>query len=215
MHQSLLFVFLVVSFTSLMAQPAVEDAYLDKLAKSTCDCFGEKTAGENVDNVELTLGVCMIQYIEETRSEYESIFGSVDYANAQAMQRLGERAGVKMLNHCPDLIMELGMASMENKTNNTSTPPPPPPPPATLPVVMGTLESVTGDDILTVTIKEPSGRSTKLLWLRYFPGSDLLIDADQIAGKSLRIEFESIDVYSKRSGDYVIRREIRSLEVLD
>ena len=157
----------------------------------------------------------MIQYIEESRAEYESIFGSVDYTNSQSMQRLGERAGVKMLNYCPDLIMSLGMASMESKTNNSSSVPPPPPPPATLPVVMGALESVTGDDILTVTIKESSGRRTKLLWLRYFPGSDLLIDADQIVGKNLRIEFENIDVYSKKSGDYVIRREIRSLEVIE
>ncbi|MEL6140543.1 MAG: hypothetical protein AAFU67_02880 [Bacteroidota bacterium] len=209
MRQSLFPILLFAVVTSLMAQPAAEDAYLDKLAKSTCDCFSEKTASGNVNNLELTLGTCMIQYVEETRTEYESIFGAVNYTDQLAMQQLGERTGVKMLSYCPDLIMKLGMESMEEEAAAKSDPP------TLRSALTGTLVSVTGDDILTVTVKESSGRPVKLLWLRYFPGSDKLIDAEQIVGKKLRIEFESIDVYSKQSGDYVTRREIRSLEVID
>jgi len=116
------------------------------------------------------------------------------------MENMGADFGVMMMSVCPETMMALAEGSMgeeeEEQADELST-------------VSGTIVSISNDEFTVVTVRENSGRPVKLLWLDYFPGAELLTEAD--SGQTLNVSFVTRDIYNGKTAEYVTRRVLMKI----
>jgi hypothetical protein len=191
---------IVFTLSTTLAAQDKGDAYMSEAAKAVCDCYQAKEDPGNAADRQMLLGTCMIQYIESDRAKAEAALGPIDYNNSAGMTRIGERLGVKMLDHCPNTIMALaGESTGQNSTEEADRK-------ATM---TATLESLPTTDPAVLNFKTADGRPVELLWLEFFPGAELL--NTMAVGKQFTIQYETMDIFSGKTGEYVTRRVIKSL----
>lgn len=193
----------------LLAQPMLaQDALLDKLADTACGCISKKdTDAMSVDDLQMQLGFCIMEAVGANQAAFEKEYGQLDPSDQSAMTKLGEQIGMKMAFKCPNVIMKLAGQQPPQGMNAA-------PAAKAKGTVSGSFEGVSGDDIATITIKEANGRTQKLLWMDYFKGSDALIqNPGSLKGKTVTVEYETIEVYSPQAKEYFDRKKVTGLSV--
>lgn len=182
----------------------IGQAMLDTLAQETCECVSQKNL-EGLDEAALNmeLGLCIMQGL----NTHEGKLGDdlkVDIADQESMRKLGEQIGLRMANRCPDILMMIVSAKGQKANANNGT------------VLTGTIKAIDGEEFGRIILVDETGREHKLLWLRYFKGSDQLVaDATLFIGKKARVEYETIECYLPKVKEYSNRKEVKSLEILD
>lgn len=195
---------LVLMINSLVAQTELEkEKLLGEIADATCQCFQEKKSPEL--SAEAALGTCMIGYVEERREEYEALFGPLDYNNVEMMTRLGEKIGIKMMNFCPDAMMELGQQKVESIKEETKE---------KHYFLSGQITGVTGEEVAIISLRQLDGKPVKLHWLEYFPGSEMLADGKR-PPTPVEVEYVNVDLYSPKTGEYMTRRKVVAMRGLE
>ena len=197
------------AFMLLALTASAQEALLDKLADASCACISKKdTDNMSVDDLQMQLGFCIMEAVGANQAAFEKEYGELNPSDQTAMTKLGEQIGMKMAFKCPNVIMKLaGQAPPQGAS--------PAPSSATAKgSVSGTFQGVSGSEMATITIKEANGRTQKLLWLGYFSGSDQVIESpDALKGKSVTVEFETIEVYSPQAKEYFDRKKITSMSI--
>lgn len=169
-----------------------QDEVYKTIAKETCECVSKR----NVDlskrkDVEMALGLCMIESAQRNNMELEM-------SDGEAMQKLGEKVGLQMAPICPDLFRAFIDDTEEAETLSIS----------------GKIKSIETGDFLYINIKEDGGKEHKLIWLRYFPGSDEFADdPKKLVGKSVTITYQNIECYLPKAKVYYNNKEITELQI--
>lgn len=193
---------MVLVLPVLLAQS--QDA-VDVLTQETCDCISKKNLDNlSQDQINLELGVCIMESLSKHSGEYEEL--NVDLNDQASFQKLGEQIGFRMASVCPQILMKV--ATVQNAGDSEVTKP--------VSELTGILKRIEGDDFQYVIVAEDGGREHKFLWLRYFKGSEKLIEEKkQVIGKRVKITYLPIETFSAKLNDYTNRKEIKGLQVLN
>ncbi|GLB51756.1 hypothetical protein NBRC110019_07950 [Neptunitalea chrysea] len=105
------------------------------------------------------------------------------------MEKFAESVAMKMLNTCPDIILAIGMQYVDEVDDNEENYDHE----EEVPSIIGTIVSVTDNQFIVVEIKETSGKRTKLYWLDYFEGDNIILNALTKKDKNIYI-FEYVDI---------------------
>jgi hypothetical protein len=195
--------FFSVFFLLLSLSGSAQESY-DKIAQLTCECAKKKDiASVGKDELQVVLSICII----EAMTQYEKQNGKklgVDMTSQTAMQSFGMEIGKRMASNCPDVVMKMAETSTSLKSSsekNTVS-------------LSGSIKSVDCTDICSLTLTDASGREHKLLWLRYFNGSDTyLADPKKLAGKKVSIKYTETEYYNPKIKDYLKGKEVVELTI--
>ena len=167
------------------------------MAQETCDCIVKKdmqTATKK--SIEMALGLCMLEALQHHKVD-------IDISDGAAMQRFGEKIGIQMAPLCPEVFEFL---TEEIAQSNESVP--------EVMTMSGKIKSLEDGDFLFITLREESGKDTRLIWLRYFKGSDeYLKNPRKLVGKNVTLKYQSIECYLPKAKGYYDYKEIIEMEV--
>lgn len=174
-------------------------AQLDSLnaviAQETCDCILKTDiANETKQSIEMSLGLCMLEAIQNNNVD-------IDISDSDAMSKFGEKIGVKMAFICP-LVFEKFIAEEYEEDSNSG-----------FLSIEGEIDSIEENELQFIIIKEANGKKTKLIWLRYFDGSNEYIKKPKkLIGKKVNITYQLIDCYLPQKKEYYSFKEIVGME---
>ncbi|KGE84925.1 MAG: hypothetical protein ACE362_23825 [Phaeodactylibacter xiamenensis] len=205
---ALLGAFMLLSSTVNAQKALLDDILLDVLADDACHCISKKDIDNmSVDDLQMQLSICLMEAVGANQAAFENQYGELNPSDQAAMTKLGEQIGMKMAFKCPNVIMKLAGQQPPQGMNAA-------PAAQATGTVSGSFEGISGDDIATITIKEANGRTQKLLWMSYFKGSDALIqNPGSLKGKTVTVEYETIEVYSPQAKEYFDRKKVTGLSV--
>lgn len=186
----ILTLFLVCISFVLTAQ---EDIY-KIIATETCECITKKNVDvKNRSEVEMALGLCMMESFQAHEVD-------IDVSDEQAMTKFGEKVGMKMAPICPTVFASfIGDEEPEEPSAIE---------------LSGTVKSIETGEFLFLVFKESSGKEHKLLWLRYFPGSDDFKDEPKkLVGKKMTITYQEMECFFPKLKAYYNAKEILSLKL--
>ena len=95
-------VVLLLLTQTLFAQKLTKEELIDKLSENTCNCTTEK--GITEENMDITLGVCILESISKYEKDVEKHFGKNIVSNEEKMGELAEAVGSKMAFTCPAFL---------------------------------------------------------------------------------------------------------------
>lgn len=191
--------FLILFISLSISSFAQSDDIYKTIADKTCSCLDEKELTK--DNLELNLGVCMMEVI----NDYPELTNSISLKNTKSMEKLGENVGLQMAFICPEVF--LLMTEEETKPNKksysseekTST-------------KTGVIEGFDGKEIKYLLLKDDKGRINKFLWLRSFSGdADLMKLGRDALGERVKVTYTEIEIYNPEMDEYIQRKEIKSI----
>lgn len=183
------FTFLFIALAvSVMAQ---EDLY-KTVAKETCECVTKRNIDVNKrSEVEMALGLCMLESIQTHKID-------IQITDENAMGKFGEQVGLQMAPLCPELFK----AFMADEAEEVETI-----------ELTGKIRSIESGEFLYVILKEDSGKEHKLLWLRYFSGSDdFKNDPKKLIGKNVTVTYQNLECYIPKSKEYYNNKEILDMK---
>lgn len=187
----------------LSVLPLTAQDLLDAIAQETCDCIGKKDLeGMAQEKINLELGICMMESFS-SRDATEMAKLEVDITDQSSINKFAEKIGIRMAVKCPSTLQKVAATNtvVEQETVVMGT-------------IEGTIKEVTDGEFSYIIVEDGSGRSHKLLWLRYFKGSETISSNPESAkGKKAKITYAPIECYSPKAKDYYDQKEIKSLEL--
>ncbi|HKK78695.1 MAG TPA: hypothetical protein VJ933_03660, partial [Phaeodactylibacter sp.] len=131
-------------------------------------------------------------------------YGTLNPSDQETMQQLGQDIGMRMVTKCPQYMMKL--ANQQAAPQSTA-----PAPIKKASRLKGTIKAISGDEVAVVTVVEENGRSHKMLWLDFFPGSARLQNPSEAVGKEVTVEYQEMEVYSPKANEYFKRKKIAGI----
>ncbi|MDX1906512.1 MAG: hypothetical protein SF053_05700 [Bacteroidia bacterium] len=123
---------------------------------------------------------------------------------AEAGEALGELIGVKMATVCPDLLMEM---VNRVRTNDEA------PEETDEKTLTGVITKVEQEGFVTFSIKDESGKTSKLYWMELVTsGIDLVNMFPQMTGRTVDVTYVTREFFDPRIGEYRVFLVIKSLE---
>lgn len=188
MRSFLFFIFFISSF-SVFSQ---ED-YLDLIAKETCECVNAKKidfSKSRDTEAQAVVGVCMITSYSNYKDKMNPE-DKVEFDDNEGMAKFGEKVAMKMLNHCPDLIIKLGSTLHENDNSISSNS-----------SIEGEFISIKFGDFITLIMKDKSGRIHNLLLLNHFQNAEWITNNELKKNQKISITYNDHEFYDPKSKDY-------------
>lgn len=184
-----LFLFTAFVFPFLLiAQPDVHKI----VANETCACLQQKDISKlkNRTEVEMAMGFCMLESAGRQNLD-------IDLSDQEAMRKFGEKVGVQMALICPEVFSSFFKDGQDEPA-----------------LLSGQVKSVDVGEFVYINFKEDGGKEHRLIWTRYFPGSDDFMDnPKKLVGKKVNVAFAGAEFYSPKSKAYFIAKEITELQV--
>ena len=121
------------------------------------------------------------------------------------MEKLGENVGLQMAFICPEVFLLLTEeeGSTTKKASKTEV---------ASKTKSGIIEGFDGKEVKYLLVKDDNGRINKFLWLRSFSGdADLIKMGRDALGEKVKVTYEEIEIYNPELGEYIKRKEIRSI----
>ena len=199
MKKSIVFLLLVASFSY------AQESAIDLIAKETCECINDKKNDlSNTDKTDLqsTLGVCMLKSYSKHESELKAE-EKVQFSDEEGLEKFGEQIAMKMLNYCPDFIVELGKMAIEEDKN------------AKAEVVLsidGTVTDIKTEQFVTISVKDKTNRIHKLLLLDYFDSASLFVNGEIKKNDKIVVYYSDIELYDPSTKDFKFYKVISGLE---
>lgn len=194
---------LFIATVCLLAVNAMaQKTALEKVVDSSCKCLTESKARIKSSKDFDELGQeCFIKssapYLEAIAKE-EGL--SVDSLDDELGERIGEKIGMKLALSCPaflELLMEYGGIAEKEEMRGEAT---------------GVVTNVETADHVYVTVKDGTGKLTRVIWLDYFEGADKYkADPSSLKGKKVNIRWVQADIYSVKQKDFIPVKKISKL----
>ena len=182
-----------------------QEDILDVFAQETCDCISKKNVESlSQEQINLELGFCIMQSLGNHTGEYEEKY-PVDVKDPESFSKLGEKIGFRMAAKCPSILQKV--ATVNNGQSEVQRP---------VSEMIGTVKRLRGTDVNFLVITDEQNRDQTFIWLRYFNGSDWLIDDfEDLIGKKIKVTYSLVEVYSPKAKDYFNQKEIKGIQVLE
>src|SRR6185436_1093669 len=118
---------------------------------------------------------------------------NVSISDSDAMEKFGRSVGMRMAGVCPK-VFEGFMTDTKNSSSTVEDDI----------EVSGSIKSVDVKEMVSLILRDDSGKEHKLLWLHYFNGSDdFVADPKKLVGKKVSATYKIVDVYSYNLKGYI------------
>ena len=199
---------------SLSVSSQEKENIIDKVAKETCEYLSsEDVKGLSGEALTMKMGIKIFALYGKYTKELNAAGVVFDINNPEESgSKLGERIGMNMIKFCPDVLMALAenegfYEDDENDdTKKEET--------LELKYFEGDVKKIEGDEILTLVIKDTSGKTQKFIWLENFKGSDKLIETEKVKQLKVKVFYKDLEVYSPKLKEYVVRKQITKIDYL-
>ncbi|CAM3871435.1 MULTISPECIES: hypothetical protein [Flavobacterium] len=181
----------------LFAQKLTKEELIDKISENTCNCTTEK--GITQENMDITLGVCILESITKYEKDVEKHFGKNIIADEEKMGELAEGVGAKMAFTCPaflEIIMKMGEGEFEEEE---------------LLYIDGKITATQLEQFLTFTVKEESGKSHTVLLLEEFENSYLITDSVIKPKDKVKVSYYEADLYDAKTKKFVTFKVVQDI----
>lgn len=193
-------VLLVFLFSSLIYS---QDAY-EIIAKETCECLSLKKINyesTSKEDIQKEVGLCMIQsytsHINDFKPEEK-----INFDDEGGMEKMGEAVAMKMLVHCPEIIMEMGkLAQDEDKNANVETS-----------TIDGEIQDIKTEQFVTIILKDKNGRVHNLLILDYFDTASLFTNNEIKKKDNISVSFSEVELYDPKMKEFRYFKIISKIE---
>jgi hypothetical protein len=199
MKKILIIVILIFSSVSYS-----QDA-LDIIGKETCECLNKKIPDvTKVPSNELQneLGACMMTSYMAHKSELKPEDQS-EFGNSEGMRKLGENVAMKMLVHCPNIIMELGRSSLDEEAKVEEV---------ENAKISGQFIESKSNDFISISIKDNVGRTHSLILLTFFENSNLISENLLKKNQKIEVEYYEQEFYDPKSKDFRYYKVLQGLK---
>ncbi len=178
---------------------------LDIIGKETCECLNKKIPDvtkvpSNV--LQNELGACMMTSYMAHKSELKPE-DQADFGDSEGMRKLGESVAMKMLVHCPNVIMELGRSTLDEKADEIVI--------DNYKISGQFLEAKT-NDFISISIKDNTGRTHSLLLLTFFENSNLITESLLKKNQQIEVEYYEQEFYDPKSKDFRYYKVLQGLK---
>lgn len=192
-------------FTVLLLNAVVyaQDDVLKKVARETCECIEEKKSKSGDlagDDLTSTLGICMVKSYSDHVSEFKN---KVEFTDKDGMTNLGKEVGVKMLEFCPNVILELGKQDKGDADAEEEDI-----------YVSGEVIDIKIEQFVTLQIKDQKGRNYTFLLLDYFDTASLLTNNEVKKKDKLNVGYTEIELFDTKTKEFRAYKILRKLEKL-
>ncbi|KAF2328587.1 hypothetical protein [Flavobacterium daemonense] len=177
---------------------------LEVVAKETCSCLEAKKAKRpnmSTEDFKVEVGVCMVKSYSDHLTEFK-VEDRVTFDDKDGMTKLGENVAIKMLQFCPNIILELGRSAIkekkEVKRENLS--------------VSGEVTDIKWEQFVTLQLKDKNGRNYSFLMLDAFDSASLLTN-DEIKKKDkLKVSYTEIELFDSKAKEFRYFKILTKLE---
>lgn len=182
---------------------AQTDAVLDILAKESCECIKSKNIDLSKPDAELIkkeFGICVLQ----SYSKNSEAFGKehpLDVGNRDAMVKLGEQVGMKMLGFCPEVLMALAGDDEEDVTTEV-----------VYQQIEGQVTEIKTEQFVTFVVRDKNGRNYNFLMLDYFETASLFTNNQIKKNDKLLVSYSEVELYDPKAKEFRYFKVITGLE---
>ena len=172
------------------AQVNSKEGLINVLSNQTCDCLNTKELTEA--NLELTLGVCIIQSIQKNNVDVEKYFGKNILSNEDNMTEIAESIGVKLALECPKFTNLISDMTYEDEAMDEE-----------YLSLTGKIVAVNSEQFMTFKLKQDSGKTVTFLVLEDFENSYLLLDSVIKPSDTVEISYYEATLYDAKIKKFV------------
>ncbi|UOX32879.1 hypothetical protein LXD69_12630 [Flavobacterium sediminilitoris] len=177
---------------SIFAQKLSKEELIKKISDQTCQCSQEKNI--NKDNLDITLGLCIIESINKFEKDVEKHFGKDILGNEEKMTEIAESVGMQLAFNCPSFLKLINEMEEENIgsddfQDDLS--------------ISGKIIATKSEQFLTFTLKEDSGKTNSFLILENFENLFLLKDAVVKPTDNVKVLYYEANLYDAKSNKVV------------
>lgn len=194
---------LIIAVFSLFILPLQSQGIIDKMANLTCECMEETGyEGKSQEAVTKVMTDCLTQHLISNISALQSEL-DVEITDQDAMRDVGEQIGTQMANVCPAAIMALagGVDALIDEEEN---------------MLSGRITDISGKGLTSISIVNDLEQIEELFWITSFEGDESLLALKNNAiGKKVAVQYEELDIYSHKDGEYFLRKIITALVFVD
>lgn len=183
---------------------AQSDAVLDILAKESCECIKNKNidlSKPDPESIKKEFGICVLQ----SYSRNSEAFGKehpLDVGNREAMVKLGEQVGMKMLGFCPEVLMALAGDDEEEATTTE----------VVYQQIEGQVSEIRTDQFVTLVVRDKNGRNYNFLMLDYFETASLFTNNQIKKNDKLVVSYSEVELYDPKAKEFRYFKVITGLE---
>lgn len=186
---------LIIGCLLLCSNNLKSQDFLDSVAIATCECMNNIDSADLVNGLEIQAGFCMLESMNPYKTQFMAYLGikEIDFGDDDLMHKMGEVIGLKMVNHCPIMLMKLAGAGTEEGVEEV----------VPTKTIKAKVKKVETNQFITFTVIDENEKRHKLVWLIDFPGSDELIDNyEKLKNKNCQFDYEEVDLFDPRIKEY-------------
>lgn len=157
-------------------------------------------------SIKMTLGLCMIESYSAHKNELP-VAERVEFGDKEGMRGIGEKVAVKMMNHCPDYVLELGRQYIDDNEADADA--------EVVEEVLtieGKVTAIEVKQFVTIKVKDKNNRIHSLMLLDYFDTASLYTENKIKVGDDLSVGYAEIELFDTTSKDFKYFKIISSLE---
>jgi hypothetical protein len=194
------FIFLLISST-FTAQTV--DVY-DIIAKETCSCIESKkieiNALTNENQLNMALGLCMLESYNKHLNELPENERN-NLGDDAKMEDMGKKIGIKMVTHCPDILMAIGQMEDDEESSKSKQQ-----------IIEGKVIGIETKQFVTIKLKDKNNRVHNFLLLQYFDTASVYTDEKIKPGTELIVGYTEVEMYDPEAKDFKYFKIITSLQ---
>jgi hypothetical protein len=187
--------FLILFFIPFVtySQQLTKSEFITQISSKTCNCLEEKK--ENISNLEVEIGICMLSSLNEHMDDFIYYYGEIAFTDDKIMYNFGVEIGMKMVTICPNFFMD-NLDSMIEISNNDKSE-------SNYNVFEGkVLEINSNQQIFSFTVKDKTGTIVTFIILENFESSDLILDGFITEKQKIEVEYYQKEIYDSKNKEF-------------
>ena len=184
---------LLLTFSLSFGQKLSKAQLDDKLGESACECASEGDLTR--ENVEMTLGLCILQAINKYEKDVEKHYGKGVVTNDAKMEELGYNSGAKMGLKCPTIFKYMLGNDTDNDTEEMVE--------EEYTSISGKVFEIKSDQFITFSVKETSGKKHDFILLNNFDNAFLLTDKVLKANDNVEVSYYELEFFDAKLGKFI------------
>jgi hypothetical protein len=197
-----LLLLLLLTTSSIFAQKLTKEELTDKMSDVGCECASTKEITK--DNMEMSLGLCILEAMNKYEKDVEKYYGKNVISDDKKMEELGYDIGLKMGTKCPSVFKFM----MENSDDSANEEYIEEEPDA---MISGKLTEIKAEQFLTFSVKETSGKMNQFILLTDFDNAFLLTDKVLKTNDLLEVYYYELELFDAKLAKFVTYKVVTDI----
>lgn len=179
---------------SIFAQKLSKEQLISKISEGTCNCITKKEITK--ENLEMTLGLCMLEDFNKYEKDIEKYYGKNVISDESKMEALGRDVGIQLATKCPSFL-KLVMENMDDEEEVVEEVV------EEEPSVTGKFHQMKSEQFVTFSIKETSGKTVEFILLNNFDNSFLLTENILKSNDEIDVYYYELEMFDAKIKKFV------------